>query len=155
MGALGFRHRQNIIYREDTLESRLSLLQRWKNEGTIELDEYNELIKDCTPKQVLIDNERKYGKNSHKEKIMKNLKHTKEYAEKLSQQNIKQQPDLFKRRSMFIEGYIKAIEETAASELLDALIDAKKILDNSPIQFSHLNDKINNAINKATNIKSK
>lgn len=153
MGALGFKHRQNIIYREDTLESRLSLLQRWKNEGTIEVDEYNELIKDCTPKQVLIDNERKYGKNSHKEKIMKNLKHTKDYARKMAFEESKK--EYVSSESSFIQGYMKSIEETAASELLDALIDAKKILDNSPIQFSHLNDKINNAINKATDIKSK
>lgn len=62
MGALGFKHRQNIIYREDTVESRLSLLERWKKEGTIELDEYNELLKDCTEEQVLMANERKYGK---------------------------------------------------------------------------------------------
>lgn len=66
MGVLKFKHMQNIIYREDALESRLSLLERWKKEAIIELDEYNSLLQDCTNEQVLIDNERKYGKNSHK-----------------------------------------------------------------------------------------
>jgi hypothetical protein len=80
MEALAFRHRQNIIYRKDTIESRLSLLERWKNEGTIELDEYNSLLEDCTNEQVLIDNERKYGKNSQSflVKESEKSKHTKD-----------------------------------------------------------------------------
>lgn len=77
MNALGFSHRQNIIYREDTLESRLSLLERWKTEGTIDTEEYNELLKDCTENQVLMDNERKYGKNQTKENTQMETKHTK------------------------------------------------------------------------------
>ena len=36
------------------------------------------------------------------------------------------------------------------NELLEALIEAKKILDSSPIKFSDVNAKVENAIKKAT-----
>lgn len=128
MGALEFRHRQNIIYREDTLESRLSILERWKNEGTIELDEYNELLKDCTNEQVVIDNERKYGikkstylnKNNTKKDL--NSKITTEYAKDLAIQDMGTPI----QQNAYICGYMKSVEKTNVKELFDALINLRK-----------------------------
>lgn len=67
----------------------------------------------------------------------KNPKHTKEYAKKLGiekypviegLQNIRQDIIQEKKRDGFIEGYMKAIEETSAPDLLEALIKADKLL---------------------------
>jgi len=88
---------------------------------------------------------------------MENLKHTKEYAEKLGLQvypviegfeNISKDIIQEKRRDGFVIGYMKAIEETAAPDLLEALIEVKKHM------TAHIPERVfdivNNAINKAT-----
>jgi len=82
-------------------------------------------------------------------------KFTREYAEKLAECNLIQQPDLFNRRKIFSNGYMKAIEETNAPELLEALKDMLArterdypVLYNSG--YDHLIEKAKDAINKAT-----
>lgn len=82
------------------------------------------------------------------------IKHTREYADKLAEKLIKQQPDLFLRRKILSDGYMKALEETAAPELLEALIKIKdKINKEGEITIKGLSqeaDLIFNAIEKAT-----
>lgn len=82
-------------------------------------------------------------------------KHTKEYAEKLAKEDAEYLPDYADKEfsiEKFTEGYMKAIEETAAPELLEALININNIL-NSAYQSSKVEeilDITNNAIKKAT-----
>lgn len=73
-------------------------------------------------------------------------KHTKEYAEKLAIQHVKNYGGY---KSDYIAGYMKAIKETAAPDLLEALIELvewEKVNYVEPELFK----KIQNAINKAT-----
>lgn len=51
---------------------------------------------------------------------MENSKHTKKYAEKLAQE-CKNIGNTKHMRMIFISGYMKAIEETAAPDMLEAL----------------------------------
>lgn len=72
-------------------------------------------------------------------------KHTKEYAEKLY---LKQLEDF--KGVGFTEGYMKAIEETNVSELLEALIKLYNAIDSCIDLTPELLIKCNNAIKKAT-----
>mgnify|MGYP001256355781 CR=1 FL=1 len=83
-------------------------------------------------------------------------KFTREYAEKLAEGNLIQQPDLFNRRKIFSNGYMKAIEETNAPELLEALKElslAVEFLTSVDTRTAVANKNARvllNAINKAT-----
>lgn len=76
---------------------------------------------------------------------MENLKHTKAYAEKLAEEKIKQQPDLFKRRSILVEGYMLAIKETGVEEMLDFIIHC---VDNDCFKYGN-EESAKQLINKA------
>lgn len=54
MGALELRHKDNILYREDTLSKRIELLYKWTLEG-MTLEDFSKLIANCTPEQVESD----------------------------------------------------------------------------------------------------
>jgi hypothetical protein len=85
---------------------------------------------------------------------MENLKHTEEYADKVCTESSKN--EYIHSRGSFIKGYMKAIEETAAPDLLEALISLKETIEGigwdgyyNSIVRDALN-KTDNAINKAT-----
>jgi len=77
-------------------------------------------------------------------------KFTNDYAEKLAK-DISNVEDIYSIGS-FKKGYMKAIEETNASELLEALIEANNLLKkrclDTDVEFLELN--LETAINKAT-----
>jgi hypothetical protein len=92
---------------------------------------------------------------------MENLKHTKEYADELANKTYPSKTTAgyndhwsATERRCIAEGYMKAIEETGVSDLLEALIEANKLLqlmrDNGYSISSETLSKQNNAINKAT-----
>ena len=60
MGALSLKHKENILYREDDLETRIRLLHVWTFNNELTLDEFKVLLKSCTQEQVEIDNNRKH-----------------------------------------------------------------------------------------------
>lgn len=81
---------------------------------------------------------------------MENQKHTQEYVEKLAEHlYLIDVLESYETRA-YIQGYMKAIEETAAPDLLEALIEAKKELEYHNWKGTYAYNKINNAINKAT-----
>ena len=86
---------------------------------------------------------------------MENLKHTKEYAEKLANNGFLNTEIGNRNKLIFIQGYMKAIEETAAPYMLEALIMVKENMFNCKYEdmtdnYKNKYDKITNAINKAT-----
>lgn len=88
---------------------------------------------------------------------MKNIKHTQAYAEKLASEfkdddrlkSLNILPNSFER-SMFIEGYMKAIEETNVTELISALQDAQSLIEKHFPNDLTILDKINNSLTKST-----
>lgn len=81
---------------------------------------------------------------------MGNLKHTKEYAEKLADTHLVHISDDWSKAS-FIVGYMRAIEETAAPDLLDALLKLQYAVKHGNVKGLFEDEKklIDNAINKA------
>lgn len=80
---------------------------------------------------------------------MENLKHTREYAEKMRLKAV----DNFETTT-FADGYMKAIEETAAPDMLEALIEvvneSNRGVSGRLIIDRRLEKKILTLINKAT-----
>lgn len=83
---------------------------------------------------------------------MENLKHTKEYAEKVAMNNSILPID---DELIWIDGYMKAIEETNVAELLEALIElTKAVIELDKYKYEvhvkdELTEKCKRAINKA------
>lgn len=80
---------------------------------------------------------------------MKNLKHTKEYAEGLALRKAPVQGEQW-----YIDGYMTAIEETSAPDLLEACIIALKYFNgiDTEAQSEAAFHALNNAINKANKL---
>lgn len=80
---------------------------------------------------------------------MENLKHTRAYAQSLAFRNTHVTGE-----KPYIEGYMKAIEETGVTDLLEALTESNKFLqdmrDNGYSISNETLSKNYNAINKAT-----
>lgn len=81
---------------------------------------------------------------------MENLKHTKEYAEKLAMNLYYISKIENYEVNGYIAGYTKAIEETAAPEMLEALIEAQKELEYHNWQNTKTYNQVTSAITKAT-----
>lgn len=79
-------------------------------------------------------------------------KHTTEYAIlRAIEESKKLEEELTNfEMNLYIAGYMRAIQETAAPELLEALIECQKHLDKHPFDNIDLQDLVNNAIKKAT-----
>lgn len=96
---------------------------------------------------------------------MNNLKHTQNYAEKLAKIIYTTEPSSISefaidlanpKRDAYVKGYMKAIEETAVKDMLEALIKSKTVIQSlclllktNPESFKEYNQMVN-AINKAT-----
>ena len=62
MGIFALKHKENILYREDDMKTRVELLYRWTSSGEVSLDEFEVLIESCNDEQIKRDKERRYGK---------------------------------------------------------------------------------------------
>lgn len=81
---------------------------------------------------------------------MENLKHTKQYAEKLADTHLVHISDEWSKAS-FVVGYMRAIEETASPQLLEALLKLQYAVKHGGVKglFEDEIKLIDNAINKA------